>query len=694
LKGGNKMGEFNEYLSVFIDESKEYVQLLNESLLELEKNTSDMEQINRAFRALHTLKGMAGTMGFEVLAKLCHRMESYLDGARSSKIKISSNELDFLFAGLDMIDKMIQNIVNNGTDEIPDDVNSLASIFERIAAGEKVESKSTISAEKQAEKKDDNFGNFKKLSEERRNKEATPQVGSDSFASEIIRDVLDEANKRKIPAYNVVINLQEGTQLKSARMYMVFHTLEELGVDIIKSIPSVEDIEAEKFDLTVELMCVGNVSQEKIYEKIMKISEIKSVIVRPIEEKERVIESNENEEQSTDNGKQKGEEQKKTKITQTVRVDIEKLDTLMNLMGELVIARSRIADILKKYNIKEVDESLAQLSRITLDLQNVVMKVRMVPIEFVFNRFPRMVRDLSRSLNKEINFVMEGEETELDRTFVEVIGDPLVHLIRNAIDHGIETKEERISNGKTPIGTVKISARHEGNNVVIEVEDDGRGMNREKIMRKAIEKGLITEERAIGMPDEKIFEYVFLPGFSTKDEVSELSGRGVGMDVVKSTVDSLNGTVSLESKLGKGTKVTIRLPLTLAIIQALLIKVNKYVYAIPISIIDSTLNISSKDIRVVQNEEVIVIRGEVIPLVKLWRVFGMEHEETPKEMNVVVVKAGVRKYGLTVDTLIGQEDIVIKSLGKIFSDVKIFSGGATLGDGSIALILDVMNIIE
>jgi len=688
------MGEFNEYLSVFIDESKEYVQLLNESLLELEKNTSDMEQINRAFRALHTLKGMAGTMGFEVLAKLCHRMESYLDGARSSKIKISSNELDFLFAGLDMIDKMIQNIVNNGTDEIPDDVNSLASIFERIAAGEKVESKSTISAEKQAEKKDDNFGNFKKLSEKRENKETSSQVGSDSFANEIIKDVLDEANKRKIPAYNVVINLQEGTQLKSARMYMVFHTLEELGVDIIKSIPSVEDIEAEKFDLTIELMCVGNVSQEKIYEKVMKISEIKSVIVRPIEEKGKAVKSNEDEEQSIDNGKQKGEEQKKTKITQTVRVDIEKLDTLMNLMGELVIARSRIADILKKYNIKEVDESLAQLSRITLDLQNVVMKVRMVPIEFVFNRFPRMVRDLSRSLNKEINFVMEGEETELDRTFVEVIGDPLVHLIRNAIDHGIEKKEERISNGKPPIGTVKISARHEGNNVVIEVEDDGRGMNREKIMRKAIERGLITEERAIGMPDEKIFEYVFLPGFSTKDEVSELSGRGVGMDVVKSTVDSLNGTVSLESKLGKGSKVTIRLPLTLAIIQALLIKVNKYVYAIPISIIDSTLNISSKDIRVVQNEEVIVIRGEVIPLVKLWHVFGMEHEETPKEMNVVVVKAGVRKYGLTVDTLIGQEDIVIKSLGKIFSDVKIFSGGATLGDGSIALILDVMNIIE
>jgi len=322
------------------------------------------------------------------------------------------------------------------------------------------------------------------------------------------------------------------------------------------------------------------------------------------------------------------------------------------------------------------------------------MKVRMVPIEFVFNRFPRMVRDLSKNLGKEINFIMEGEETELDRTFVEVIGDPLVHLIRNAIGHGIESKEERIALGKPPVGTVKLSARHEGNNVVIEVEDDGRGMSKEKIIKKAIEKGLITEEKALTLPDEKVFEFIFLPGFSTKEQVSELSGRGVGMDVVKNTIDSLNGTVSIESKPGKGTKVTIRLPLTLAIIQALLVKVNNYVYAIPISIIDSTLIISSEDIKVVQNEEVIVIRGEVIPIIKLWEVFGMEHEQNPHEMNVVVVKSGAKKYGLAVDTLIGQEDIVIKSLGKVFSDVKIFSGGATLGDGSIALILDITNIVE
>jgi len=675
------MGEYNEYLGVFIDESKEYIQLLNDSLLELEKNASDVEQVNRAFRALHTLKGMAGTMGFEKLAKLCHRMENYLDAVRSGKVEITSDELDYLFAGLDMIDKMLQSIVNSGSDDIAEDINGLVEVFERIAAGEKI--KKSIRKEEQERLKEPEFVRQENMSK---------TVVGEGFTQEVIKDVLEEAAKKNIPAYHIVVSLQEGTQLKSARMYMVFHTLEEIGVEIIHSIPSVEDIENEKFDLNVELIGVGNVSQEKIYEKVMGVSEVKNVTVKPLKIELEKVAPEASEKKGNDEDKSK--EQKRVKVTQTVRVDTEKLDTLMNLMGELVIARSRIADILKKYNIKEVDESLAQLSRITLDLQNIVMKVRMVPIEFVFNRFPRMVRDLSRNLGKEINFVMRGEETELDRTFVEVIGDPLVHLIRNAIDHGIETKEERIANGKPPIGTVTLSARHEGNNVVIEVEDDGRGMSREKIIKKAVERGLVTEEKAAALPDEKVFEFVFLPGFSTKEQVSELSGRGVGMDVVKNTVESLNGSVTIESKVGKGTKVSIRLPLTLAIIQALLVKVNNYVYAIPISIIDSTLIISREEIKVVQNEEVIVIRGEVIPLIKLWRVFDMSHEETPNEMNVVVVKSGARKFGLTVDTLIGQEDIVIKSLGKIFSDVKIFSGGATLGDGSIALILDVANIVE
>ncbi|MFN6992169.1 MAG: Hpt domain-containing protein, partial [Fervidobacterium sp.] len=445
------MGDFNEYLGVFIDESKEYLQLLNESLLELEKNPTDMEQINRAFRALHTLKGMAGTMGFESLAKLCHRMENYLDAVRSGKVKISSNEMDYLFAGLDYVEKMLKSIVERGNDEIEEDVASLVEIFERIASGEHVESL------KEKMKKEGPSTTQEKHFVEEKGATTLVTLNAQGFTQEIINDVLHEAAKKNVPAYHIIVNLQEGTQLKSARMYMVFHTLEEIGVDIIHSVPSVEDIENEKFDLTVELIGVGSVTQDKIYEKIMGVSEIKSVVVKPISvqsngtDNSKVVPS-EKKEQSEPEKAKSGEEQKKTKITQTVRVDIEKLDNLMNLMGELVISRSRIVDILKKYNIKEVDESLAQLSRITLDLQNVVMKVRMVPIEFVFNRFPRMVRDLSKNLGKEINFIMEGEETELDRTFVEVIGDPLVHLIRNAIDHGIETKEERIALGKPPIG--------------------------------------------------------------------------------------------------------------------------------------------------------------------------------------------------------------------------------------------------
>ncbi len=678
------MSEFNEYLGVFLDESKEYVQLLNDSLLELEKTPEDVEQINRAFRALHTLKGMAGTMGFETLSKLCHKMENYFDVVRGGKVRIDSDSIDYLFAGLDIIEKMLKSIQESGADDIEESTTGLLEIFERLAKGEKVE--------KRGCKVENLSESVAEVSDEKK------VTVSDSFEKEIINDVLQIANSKGIPAFRITVNLAEGTVLKSARMYMVFHTLEEIGCEIIKSQPSVEDIEQEKFDLSVELLVVGNVDEEKIYNKLMNVSEVKSVVVQKLsldessEEKKVFVESNVEVKKQEELDEKK--EQKKVKVTQTVRVDIEKLDTLMNLMGELVISRSRIVDILKKYNIKEVDESLAQLSRITLDLQNIVMKVRMVPIEFVFNRFPRMVRDFAKTMNKEINFIMEGEETELDRTFVEVIGDPLVHLLRNSIDHGIETKEERIASGKSPIGTVRLSARHEGNNVVIEIEDDGRGIDKEAVLKKAIEKGLIDETRAVTLTDEKIFDFIFMPGFSTKTQVSELSGRGVGMDVVKSTIESLNGSVVVESQKGKGTKVSLRLPLTLAIIQALLVKVKNLIYAIPISNIDSTLIVTPQEIQVVQNKEVIVRRGEVIPIMRLWEVLGIEHDESLSEINVVVVKIGNKKYGIAVDTLIGQEDIVIKSLGKMFTDVKVFSGGATLGDGSIALILDITNLVE
>ena len=664
-----------EYLSVFVDESRETLQNLNDNLLKLENNPEDMETVNEVFRLLHTLKGMAGTMGFENMMKLCHKMENVLDKVRSGNIKLTGDLMDKLFTGVDIVERMVNNIVESGNDVLEDiDVDSIVRSFDEIQ-GTEIETESEKTEEKKEEKPE-------------------KMEGIPIEVEEPVRNVVEKAIGEGFNSYYIRVTLKEGTQLKSARMYLVFHKIEEMGGEVVKTVPPVEDIEEEKFDLDVDMIVIIKKNKEDLVQAITSISDIDKVIIKDFMPKTPSVEEKPKEVKEEVKVEEKAAEEKKTKkkLTQTVRVDIDKLDTLMNLMGELVIARSRIVDTLKKYNIKEVDESLAQLSRITLDLQNIVMKIRMVPIAFVFNRFPRMVRDLSKKMGKEVNFIIKGEETELDRTFVEEIGEPILHLLRNAIDHGIESKEERIAKGKPPIGTIVLSARHEGNNVVIEVQDDGRGMDRDKIVKRAIEMGLIDELKASTLPDEKVFEFLFMPGFSTKEDVSEVSGRGVGMDVVKNVVESLNGSVSIESQKDVGTKVTIRLPLTLAIIQALLVKVDNYVYAIPIANIDSTLMVSKDDIQTVQDKEVIVIRGEVIPIYRLWEVLEIPHETEEEAMNTVIIRIGNRKYGLVVDKLLGQEDIVIKSLGKMFSDVKEFSGAAILGDGSIALILDVSSI--
>lgn len=668
-----------EYLGVFVDETKEYLQNLNDTLLELEKNPDDMELINEAFRALHTLKGMAGTMGFSSMAKLCHTLENILDKARNGEIKITSDLLDKIFAGVDMITRMVDKIVSEGSDDIGENIDVFSDTIKSFVSSGKQET-SEIESETETKGEEEHKG------------ESTSNEEAMVLPEEVVH-VLQEARNKGFKTFYIKVILKEGTQLKSARIYLVFHKLEELKCEVVRTVPSVEEIEEEKFENEVELFVISPVDLEKLSEALSSIADIEKVIIKEVTAvtEEAKAEKRTEKEEKTEKAEEKIE--RKKVISQTVRVDIEKLDNLMDLMGELVIARSRILETLKKYNIKELDESLSQLSRITLDLQNVVMKIRMVPISFVFNRFPRMVRDLAKKMNKEVNFIMRGEDTELDRTFVEEIGEPLLHLLRNAIDHGIEPKEERIAKGKPPVGTLILSARHEGNNVVIEVEDDGRGIDKEKIIRKAIEKGLIDESKAATLSDQEILNFLFVPGFSTKEKVSEVSGRGVGMDVVKNAVESLNGSISIESEKDKGTKVTIRLPLTLAIIQALLVKVNNLVYAIPIANIDTILSISKKDIQRIQDRDVIVIRGEVIPVYRLWEVLQIEHKEELKEMEAVIVRVGNRKYGIVVDELLGQDDIVIKSLGKVFSDVKEFSGAAILGDGSIALIINVSGIV-
>ncbi|MDI3516707.1 MAG: two-component system, chemotaxis family, sensor kinase CheA [Thermotogota bacterium] len=671
------MSEMDAYLSVFIEESREHLQELNDALLNLERNPEDIESINEIFRALHTLKGMAGTMGFERLTKLCHRMEAFLDILRKGEIKVTPEIVDRIFYGVDFISQLIESIASSGSEgEI--DVEDVVKTFEDLSK-EETTGESIAEEEQQAEAE---TPNEEEPGEEVAVLRPTPEV----------LDVAKKATDQGFNVFYVKVELAADTALKFPRMYMVFKSIENNGGEIIQTEPDVQAIEEEKFDRTVELIVVTKQNKESLQESISNISEIERVVVKDLKDlslSEKTAKKHEKSKKAKTDTETK---ERAPTLSRTVRVDIEKLDTLMNLMGELVIARSRIVETLKRYKVKEVDESLAQLSRTTLDLQNVVMKIRMIPVAFVFNRFPRMVRDLSKELGKRVNLIISGQETELDRTVVDQIGEPLVHLIRNAIDHGIETPEERIARGKPAEGRLELTARQEGNSVIIEVVDDGRGFDRNAIQRKAIERGLLDEQTASMMNDDEIFQFVFHPGFSTKEDATEISGRGVGMDVVKTTIESLNGRVAIHSEPGKGTRVSVILPLTLAIIQVLLVRVAGNIYAFPIVSIDSVMKISPQDIQEIQDREVVVSRGEIIPVHFLRRIFKFQEDGKREAVNVVVVKTREGKRGFVVDDLIGQEDIVIKSLGKLLSNIPYFGGGAILGDGSIALIVDVARL--
>lgn len=669
------MAEMDAYLGVFIEEGKEHLQELNDALLNLEKNPDDVETINEIFRAVHTLKGMAGTMGFDKLTKLCHRMENFLDILRKGEIKVTSEIVDRIFYGVDLISQLLESIAATGEEGAVDIEESVRSFEELSERRETEESARTAKPEQpEAGHEGEGFVALKPTSE--------------------VLSVVGKAQEQGFNAFYVMVLLAPDTVLKFPRMYMVFKAIESSGGEILQTEPDVQSIEEEKFDRSVEMIVITRQEKGELQKAISNISEIERVIIRDLKDFQPAIPTPEKAEKALakPSKEEKASKRRAPALTKTVRVDIEKLDTLMNLMGELVIARSRIVETLKKYKVKEVDESLAQLSRTTLDLQNVVMKIRMIPVAFVFNRFPRMVRDLSKELGKRVNLMISGQETELDRTVVDQIGEPLVHLIRNAIDHGIEPPEERIAKGKPAEGRVELTARQEGNSVIIEVIDDGRGLDKNAIQQKAVERGLLDEQSASMLSDDEIFQFIFQPGFSTKKDASEVSGRGVGMDVVKNTIESLNGRVFVHSEPDKGTRVSIILPLTLAIIQVLLVKVAGNVYAFPIVNIDSVMKITRQDIQQVQDKEVIVSRGEIIPIHFLRRIFHFEEDGHLDTVNVVVVKTREGKRGFVVDDLMGQEDIVIKSLGKLLSSVPHFGGGAILGDGSIALIVDTARL--
>jgi two-component system chemotaxis sensor kinase CheA len=661
-----------QYLDVFLEECKEHLGNLNQQLLVLEKNAGDLAALNEIFRAAHTLKGMSSTMGYEDLADLTHHMEDVLSDLKEGQLQADSHVVDILFQCLDRAQLIIDQIENIGTAD--HDNQDLIEILNNIKGGHYSE---VIPASEDLLKLD----------------VANVLEQSFDFALNAYDlTVLKEAVSRDYQVIAIRIFVDPGSLMKSVRAFMVFKALEE-DCEVLKSIPAVPELEDGKFDQTFDLIVITQLPVDVIIDRLEHISEVRVDSYQVLDvDQLTVSRPKEVEIQTKDQSEETTDIKKSHKTKQTVRVDIDRLDNLMNLVGELVMHKGRLGQIATSRKIVELNETMEQIDRISTDLQSVVMKVRMVAIEQVFNRFPRMVRDLAKELNKEVEFLLEGKETELDRTVIDEIGDPLIHLLRNAIDHGIEAPAVRAQNGKPRLGTIILRARHEGNNVFIEVEDDGAGINTDRIKRKAIDKGLISAKEAEEMTSEQTVELLFSPGFSTAENVTDISGRGVGLDVVKSKIESLNGEMQVESTPGQGTKFKIKLPLTLAIIQALMVSVRDEIYAVPLSSVNETTILIQEDVRLIQNQEVIVLRGNVLPLYRLDKLLESSGESQSDELYVVVVRKGDKQIGLVVDTLIGQEEIVIKTLGKVLAGIPGIAGAIVAGDGNVRLILDISTL--
>lgn len=703
--------DVSQYLEIFIDETKEHLQSLNEQLLILEKEPENDNTINEIFRAAHSLKGMAGTMGYKRMQRLTHDMENVFSEIRNAKMKVSAGLVDVLFQCLDALEsylETIQQTAGEGTNDNEPIITQLNAILNAGTGAQTVKTQEVKQAQAPVQVQDDS--KFKPLYRELT---LEPQE----------KHVISEAFEKGLNVFAFTVYIQETCILKAARAFLVFKGVEDVG-ETIKSVPSVQDIEDERFDLHFSMYIISKESYQTVLSVIQNVSEIEAVVgeeftyetIQSLDKKQSVTgeqiqevhETNENESNSSADIKTTQSAQKtqsnnakagtqKPVVNRTVRVDIEKLDVLMNLVSELIIAKNGLVSVSSSEtgeNTQGFHEQIEYLERVTTNLHESVMKTRMVPIESVVNRFPRMIRDLNKKLNKKMELYMTGEDTELDRTVIDEIGDPLMHLLRNSADHGLEPTEVRVQRGKPEVGSIFLDAYQEGNNVIIEVRDDGNGIDVNTVRKKAIERGTITTEQAESMSDKDIIDLLFLPSFSTAKTVSDVSGRGVGLDVVKSKIEALGGDVEVKSKLGEGSVWTIRLPLTLAIIQALMVELGDEKYAIALGSIQTIEDISVHEIKYVEAKEVIHIRETVIPLIRLDKVLGIvKNEEEPENLTVVIVKKGEKLAGLVVDNLMGQQEIVIKSLGKYINIDKVISGATILGDGEIALILDVNTLV-
>jgi len=758
--------DLSQYMGMYIDGSKENLDMMDKMLLNLEQNPNDIDSVGEIFRAAHTLKGMSATMGFEKVAHLTHEMENILDKLRNREIPVTTAVVDVLFETFDVLRILVNDSISSSDSNV-----NLDAISKKLAdvagTSEQQESQATSAQAAPAE--------------------TGPELSGITL-NEFELQVLVEGEQRGSHIFLLQVTLVADCLLKAPRAFMVVRNLEELKCEIIKSVPEIKDLEEEKFDLSFKMLLITPTEADDVKVGIESISEIETVRVTPLTPDDLRTPQPEVPLQAqpliqpsappavqapppvpepppvqkpvqrtpavsatrtaaspppaapprqpsqtlapaaprnavpspavtaappsptppappAGGGKPPAGQPPKPgagmadkRGSQTVRVDMHRLDDLMNLVGELVINRTRLADIGAAHKLKDLNETLTRVSQISSSLQNVVMQVRMVPIEQVFDRFPRMTRDLSKKLDKKIDLVIEGKETEMDRTVIDEIGDPMVHIIRNSIDHGIEHPAERVARGKSDTGTIHLIARHEGNHVIIEVRDDGRGIDPSIVGPIAVKRGLFTQDQIDRMPPEEIVKIVFLPGFSTAKTVTDISGRGVGMDAVKAKIDELNGSLDVDSKVGIGTRVIIKLPLTLAILPALMVKLGAETYAIPLGSVQETMDITKSDVNIVQHQEVTLLRGEVLPIIRLRNELNVpktsDEKDKEDELSIVVCASGEKRAGFMVDELLGQQEIVIKSLGNLLSGLPGIMGATMRGDGSIALILDIPSFFQ
>lgn len=642
------MDEFQEILQDFLVESFELIEQLDQDLVELENNPEDLELLNRIFRVAHTVKGASSFLNFDVLTHLTHHMEDILNKARHGDLLITPDIMDVILESIDLMKSLLSRIRDTSSDDGIDVSGCVNRLDACLEGGEIPSVKTQID-------------------------DITNSGMEDVEDVEVAQEAMIE------PDYE---NLSEA----------------EVEAEIERLLKQRQAEDKAKRDAKTK----SSASEPKKNEE-PKVASNTPIVSTPTPKPKAVNFKKDDDDEESDDVRAAAPAKKNQAVEQTIRVDVKRLDHLMNLIGELVLAKNRLIkindDVEERYEgeafLEELNQVVSIVSLVTTDLQIAVMKTRMLPIGKVFNKFPRMIRDLSRELGKKIELEIYGEETELDKSIVEEVGDPLVHIIRNSCDHGIESPDVRLQKGKNETGIIKLKAYNEGNQIVIQIDDDGKGLDPDFLKAKSIEKGVITEKEADNMSDKEAFGLIFRPGFSTAAAVTNVSGRGVGMDVVKTNIEKLNGIIDVESQVSVGTSIKLKIPLTLAIIQALLVGVQEEYYAIPLASVLETVRISKDEVYTVEGRSVMRLREDVLALVHIGDIFEVERVLDSNEYAyVVVLGLGTSKLGLIVDTLVGQEEIVIKSLGEFLKGIEGIAGATIRGDGGVTLIVDVVALME